>query len=98
MRVPAPLAAAAPAPLAVAAAQPEPAAPEAMLAFTRAIERLANRKQPDVHVHVAPPQVTVHVPEQRAPDVHVTVEQPQPRAVRVEVDGDGVKRFIPEDA
>lgn len=55
-----------------------------------AVERLATRPQPPI-------QVDVHVPVQPAPVVNVTVQQPPARAVRVEVDDDGTKRFIPED-
>jgi hypothetical protein len=77
----------------VAAGAPTPAAEAEPLgvlhAVLRAVERLASRK---------PPDVVVHVPEQPAPVVNVTVEQPKPRAVRVEVDADGVKRYVPEEA
>jgi hypothetical protein len=55
----------------------------------RTVERLANRKPPDVHVTVE---------AAKAPDVHVTVEAAErPRVIRVEVDDDGTKRYISED-
>jgi hypothetical protein len=68
-----------------------------------AIKSLVSRPQPPIQVHVeaqpapvvhvAPPNVTV-----KPPDVHVHTPQPQqPRSVRVEVDDEGVKRYIPED-
>ena len=66
-----------------------------------ALEALAAREPaPAPIVNVAAPQIDVHVPEARVPDVHVTVPEPRPHSVRVEVDGDGTKRYVPivEDA
>lgn len=55
-----------------------------------AMREFVGRPQPDVHVHVAAAE---------APDVHVTVEAAErPRVIRVEVDDDGTKRYISEDA
>jgi hypothetical protein len=78
----------------LAVVQPDAAADQlgAFTAALRAIERSASRKPPDVHVHVAAPDLS-SIP---APVVHVNVAAPPPRAVRVEVDAEGIKHYIPE--
>jgi hypothetical protein len=53
---------------------------------------------PVVNVSVPAPIVNVAAPRApKPPDVFVTVQQPRPAAVRMEIDEDGTRRFIPED-
>jgi hypothetical protein len=75
------------------------------------VRRLADRPAP--HITVTPPDVHVTVPEPKpvdveklageigrrlpAPQVHVEVQQPKPRGVRVEIDADGNRRYVPFD-
>lgn len=74
-------------------------ATQGLTSAVRAIERLAGRKGPDIHVHVPPAEApVVNIP---APQVHVTAapsSPPRPVAIRVEVDPEtGEKLFIPEE-
>jgi hypothetical protein len=75
------------------------------------LERLEQRPEPSIVVNVPkaePPVVNVTLPAPvvnvaaprapKAPDVFVTVQQPRPSSVRMEIDEDGTRRFIPEEA
>jgi hypothetical protein len=61
--------------------------------------RCARRPAP-INLHIAPPESHVHLPPQ--PDIHifpriaVKVEEPKRGPVRVEVDENGVRRYVPE--
>jgi hypothetical protein len=70
--------------------------------LAQAVERLASRQPEPVQVNLPAP--IVNVPEQpapivnvRPPEVVVNVEAPRPRAVRVEFDDDGNKRYVVEE-
>ena len=81
--------------LVAAAAPPRDENTTVLNRLAAALERLVARPQPPINVHVeaqpapvvnvTPPNVVVHVPEQR------------PRSVRVEYDKHGVKRYVSED-
>src|SRR5207249_2897365 len=52
-----------------------------------------------VTVNVEPTPVSVNLPAQAAPVVHVhRAEQPRPASIKLVVDADGTRRFIPENA